>query len=87
MRWICGASHPKAETPEQLTHLNTDIAYPTPIDEQTLLFVASNQEGAGPWLWAFDVETRSLRRVSSGLEQYTAVAATADSPAACGRAS
>ncbi|MFZ0978777.1 MAG: protein kinase [Candidatus Acidiferrales bacterium] len=69
---------PEGGDPEQLTHLNTDIAYPTPIDEQTLLFVAPNQEGAGPWLWAFDVETRSLRRVSSGLEQYTAVAATAD---------
>jgi Tol biopolymer transport system component len=64
--------------PEQLTHLNTDIVYPTPIDDQTLLFVAPNEDGAGPWLWAFDVETRSLRRVSSGLEQYTAVAATAD---------
>jgi hypothetical protein len=29
-------------------------------------------------LWAFDTETRTSRRVSSGLEQYTALAATAD---------
>ena len=63
---------------EQLTHLGTDIAYPTPIDERTLLFVAPNQDGAGPWLWAFDASTRTSRRVTSGLEQYTAVAATAD---------
>ena len=66
------------ENPEQLTHLNTDIAYPTPINERTILFVAHNEDGAGPWLWAFDVETRTSRRVSSGLEQYAALAATAD---------
>ena len=63
---------------EQLTHLNTDIAYPTPINERTVLFVAHNQDGAGPWLWAFDGKTRTSDRVSSGLEQYTALAATAD---------
>jgi serine/threonine protein kinase/Tol biopolymer transport system component len=63
---------------EQLTHLNTDVAYPTPIDGRTLLFIAPNEDGAGPWLWAFDTQTRTSRRVSSGLEQYTAVAATAD---------
>jgi serine/threonine protein kinase/Tol biopolymer transport system component len=69
---------PDGGEPEQLTHLNTDIAYPTPIDERTILFVANNEDGAGPWLWAFDAETRTSHRVSSGLEQYTALAATAD---------
>jgi serine/threonine protein kinase len=63
---------------EQLTHLNIDIEYPTLVDERTVLFVAHNEYGAGPWLWAFDTETRTSRRVSSGLEQYTALAATAD---------
>jgi Tol biopolymer transport system component len=63
---------------EQLTHLNTDITYPAPIDERTVLFVAHDEHGAGPWLWAFDMETRTSQRVSSGLEQYTALAATAD---------
>ena len=63
---------------EQLTHLNIDIGFPTLIDERTVLFVAHNEYGAGPWLWAFDTETRTSRRVSSGLEQYTALAATAD---------
>ncbi len=63
---------------EQLTHLNTDVAYPTPIDDRTILFVAHSENGAGPWLWAFDTETRTTRRVSSGLEQYTALAVTAD---------
>ena len=70
---------PDGGEPEQLTHLNTDIAYPTPIDERTILFVAHDENGAGPWLWAFDAKTRTSRRVSSGLDQYTALAATADS--------
>jgi serine/threonine protein kinase len=69
---------PDGGEPEQLTHLNTDIAYPTPINEGTVLFVAHNKDGAGPWLWAFDAKTRTSNRVSSGLEQYTALAATAD---------
>ena len=69
---------PDEGEPEQLTRLNTDVAYPAPIDERTVLFVAHNENGAGPWLWALDVESRTLQRVSLGLEQYTALAATAD---------
>lgn len=69
---------PDGGEPEQLTHLNTDIAYPAPIDERTVLFVAHNENGAGPWLWAFDFKTRTSQRVSAGLEQYTALVATAD---------
>ncbi|HZQ95902.1 MAG TPA: protein kinase [Candidatus Sulfotelmatobacter sp.] len=63
---------------EKLTDLGTDVAYPTPISERTILFVAHNKDGAGPWLWAFDHKTRTSTRVSSGLEQYTALSADAD---------
>src|SRR5438876_11590661 len=63
---------------EQRTHLNADIAYAAPVIERTILFVAHDKDGAGPWLWAFDRETQTSGRVSSGLEQYTALAATAD---------
>src|SRR5271167_1413449 len=69
---------PDGGEPQQLTRINTDIAYPTPIDERTVLFAAHDKSGAGPWLWAFDAETLASRRVSSGLEQYTALAATSD---------
>jgi predicted Ser/Thr protein kinase len=60
---------PEGGDPEQLTHRNTDIADPTPIDARTILFVAHDQDGAGPWLWAYDTETRASSRVSSGLDQ------------------
>jgi len=68
---------PGGGEPEQLSHLNTDIAFPAPIDDRTILFVAHSAEGAGPWLWAFDLSSRTARRVSFGLEEYTAVAASA----------
>jgi serine/threonine protein kinase/Tol biopolymer transport system component len=69
---------PDGGEPEQLTHLNTDVAYPIPLDERTVLFIAHNEDGGGPYLWTLDTETRTSRPVSSGLEQYTALAATAD---------
>jgi serine/threonine protein kinase len=71
---------PDGGNAEQLTHLalGTDVAYPAPIDARTVLYVARDDGGAGPWLWSFDVAERVSRRLISGLEQYTAVAATAD---------
>ncbi len=49
-----------------------------PLDSRTMLYTAYAEDGAGPWLWALDVETRTSRRVSWGLEQYTSIAASAD---------
>jgi len=65
-------------TPERLTNHNSDVAYPTPIDANTVLYVARDESGAGPWLWALDVAERRSRRISFGLEQYTSVSASAD---------
>ncbi len=63
---------------EQLTRRKLDARSPTPIDERTVLYSARKADGAGPWLWAVDVETRISRRASLGLEQYASVAASAD---------
>src|SRR5262245_23220417 len=65
-------------TPEQLTHESSDKRYVTPIDANTVLFVAPGQDRSGPWLWALDVKRRENHRVSVGLERYLSVAATAD---------
>jgi Tol biopolymer transport system component len=64
--------------PERLTNHNSDVAYPTPIDTNTVLYVSRDGSGAGPWLWAVDPEQRRSRRISFGLEQYTSVSASAD---------
>ena len=61
-----------------LTNQKTAVTFLTPLDARTLLYVAHAEDGAGPWLWALDPERRITRRVSSGLEQYTSVAASGD---------
>jgi Tol biopolymer transport system component/tRNA A-37 threonylcarbamoyl transferase component Bud32 len=65
-------------TAERLTNQNSDVASPTPIDSRTLLFVAHDQDGAGPWLWELDVDRKRTRRISFGVEKYTSLAGTPD---------
>src|ERR1700722_6480667 len=69
---------PEGRNPERLTHRNTDIAYPTPSGKNIVFYVARDEDGSGPWLWAFDLKHRDSRRASIGLEQYTSVQASAD---------
>jgi Tol biopolymer transport system component/predicted Ser/Thr protein kinase len=64
--------------PERLTQHKSDVGYPAPIDNRTVLYVARDQDGSGPWLWALDVERKLTRRASFGLEKYTSVAASTD---------
>jgi serine/threonine protein kinase/Tol biopolymer transport system component len=64
--------------PERLTHQNSPVAYPTPISNTTVLYVARDSTGAGPWLWALDVERNATRRISLGVEKYSSIAASAD---------
>jgi Tol biopolymer transport system component len=64
--------------PERLTQHNNLVAYPTPISQSTVLYIARDQDGSGPWLWALDAGRKTTRRVSFGLEQYTSISASAD---------
>jgi Tol biopolymer transport system component len=64
--------------PERLTELYKDVRYPTPIDDRTVLYVARDDNGGGPWLWALDVDTKARTRVSVGPERYLSVAASVD---------
>jgi Tol biopolymer transport system component len=63
---------------EQLTHHDRDVKYPAPLDNRTILYTSPDENGAGPWLWAYDTERRSSRRISSGLEVYSSIDASAD---------
>jgi len=69
---------PDGEEPEQLTEHKLNVRYPTPLDENTVLYSARDHDGAGPWLWALDLTTKVSRRASVGLEQYGALSASAD---------
>ena len=70
--------HPSGGAPERLTSVNRDIRYLAALDDRTILYVSPDQDGAGPWLWALDLETRAPRRISSGLEIYSSIDASAD---------
>jgi Tol biopolymer transport system component len=69
---------PSGGTPERLTTENSDIRYPALLDERTIVYVSPDQNGAGPWLWALDLERKVSRRISSGLEVYSSVDASSD---------
>ncbi len=69
---------PAGGQPERLTHHNSNVAFPAPVDARTVLYVAIAEDGSGPWLWALNVERKVSRRVSFGLERYLSVAASAD---------
>jgi serine/threonine protein kinase/Tol biopolymer transport system component len=69
---------PDGRHAERLTQRNTDIAYPAPVGNRTVFYVARDGDGSGPWLWAFDLKRKDSQRASVGLEQYTSVEASAD---------
>jgi Tol biopolymer transport system component len=68
----------KGGAAERLTRHNSDVRYIAPLDNRTILYVAPDQDASGPWLWALDVERRVTHRISSGLEKYISIAASAD---------
>ena len=61
-----------------MTEEYRDVRSPTPVDARTVLYVARDEHGSGPWLWAIDVETKARTRVSVGAERYLSVAASSD---------
>jgi Tol biopolymer transport system component len=42
------------------------------------MYLASDPDGSGPWLYSADVERRIPHRLTSGLDRYTSLAASAD---------
>jgi Tol biopolymer transport system component len=69
---------PRGGTPERITSHNGRVTHPVLLDNRTLMYLASDPDGSGPWLYSMDVERRIAHRLSSGLDRYTSLAATAD---------
>ena len=65
-------------TPERITSHNTYVGYPVLLDRRTLMYLASDSDGSGPWLHGMDVERRIPHRLTSRLERFTSLAASAD---------
>jgi len=43
-----------------------------------MMYLASDPDGSGPWLYSMDVERRIPHRLTSGLDRYTSLAASTD---------
>jgi Tol biopolymer transport system component len=65
-------------SPERLTHLNSDMRDPTPLGAATVLYIARDTDGSGPWIWAYDISSNTSRRLTFGVEQYTSLSASTD---------
>jgi serine/threonine protein kinase/Tol biopolymer transport system component len=63
---------------ERMTHHNSEVRDPSPLDTRTVVYVARDRDGSGPWLWALDVNRKTTQRISFGFEKYISVSASAD---------
>ena len=69
---------PSGGAPERITSQVGRVTYPVLLDRRTLMYLASDPDGSGPWLYGVDVERRVPHRLTSGLERYTSLAASGD---------
>jgi len=69
---------PAGGTPERITSHSGRVSYPVLLDQRTLIYLASDPDGSGPWLYSLDVKRRIPHRLTSGLDRYTSLAASAD---------
>jgi len=69
---------PTGGTAERITSHSGRVTHPVLLDRRTLMYLASDADGSGPWLYSMDVERRIPHRLTSGLERYTSLAASAD---------
>ena len=70
--------HPAGGTPERITSHNARVTYPVLLDRRTLMYLATDPDDSGPWLYSMDVERRIPHRLTSGPDRYTSLAASAD---------
>ena len=64
--------------PERITEHQAQVSYPVFLDPRTLLYLATDSDGSGPWLYGEDVAHRIPHRLSTGVDRYTSLAASAD---------
>src|SRR6202007_232394 len=69
---------PGGGTPERITSQNARVTYPGFLNPRTLVYLASDPDGSGPWVYSLDLERRIPHRLTSDLEQYTSLGASLD---------
>ncbi len=69
---------PEGGTPERITAHDSRVTHPVFLDGRTLMYLATESDGSGPWLYSTDVEHRVPHRLSSGVDRYTSLSGSAD---------
>jgi Tol biopolymer transport system component len=69
---------PTGGTAARITSHNSRVTHPVLLDRRTLLYLASDSDGSGPWLYSMDLARRIPHRLTSGLDRYTSLASSAD---------
>jgi Tol biopolymer transport system component len=69
---------PAGGATERITSHNGQVSHPVLLDRRTLLYLARDADGSGPWLHSMDVERRIPHRLTSGLDRYSSLGASAD---------
>jgi Tol biopolymer transport system component len=76
--WDVWRVRPSGAGAERLTFHNARVTYLVLLDPRTLIYLATDKDGSGPWLYVMDVPLRREHRVGFGLERYTSLAASAN---------
>ena len=63
---------------ERITSHNGRVSHPVMLNQRTLMYLATDRDGSGPWLYSIDVGRRIPHRLTFGPDAYTSLAATAD---------
>jgi Tol biopolymer transport system component len=64
---------------QQLTRDLRNVSYPVSVDDRTVLFLAQEQDGSGPWVWQLDVESgEPPERATIGPMRFTSLSANRD---------
>jgi Tol biopolymer transport system component len=76
--WDLWRVRPSGAGAERLTFHNSLLSYPVLLDPRTLIYLATDTDGSGPWLYVMNVPLKREHRISFGLERYTSLAASAN---------
>lgn len=69
---------PTGGEPEQMTSQPGRVGYPVLLGRRMLLYLSTDTDGSGPWLYGMDVEHRVSHRLTFGPETYTSLAGSTD---------
>lgn len=76
--WDVWRIRPSGADLERITFHDSRVSFPVLLDAHTLIYLATDADGSGPWLYEMDLTRKLARRVSVGLERYTSLAANAN---------